>query len=58
MSLKIDGEYYPPKPERKPSPLVIAADQLAQAAEKVINDPVILDGLRTALANYKRLREG
>jgi hypothetical protein len=35
MALKINGEYYPPKPPRRHSPLVIAADQLAQAAEKL-----------------------
>jgi hypothetical protein len=68
--------------DKEPSPLVIAADQLAQAAEKIVNvslpdkcihgnEPDYCDGcqllwedgiiknraeLRTALANYKRVR--
>jgi hypothetical protein len=56
----------PKKPE-SPSPLVIAADQLAQAAEKAQETGcdkcgdarcMAIKKLRTALANYKRVREG
>jgi hypothetical protein len=45
--------------ENIPSPLVVAADQLAQAAGLAMGVNFEADQkLKTALANYKRVREG
>jgi hypothetical protein len=56
---KLDKPYKGPV---EPSPLVIAADQLAQAASAMFEftpeHPQRWNDLRTALANYKRVREG